>query len=202
MSKKRIKSQNGEYPRIVKIFFCCFAILVVIGLVFAYKDGISKNDDNIDTITETDDDSDNSKGTVIDSNNTTDKKQEENKTTNISEKSSSNTKNNKKYDIEVDAKTISNVYYNNELDGNKKYFGKIIKTTAKFVKAEKSSLSGWMVSFDTDGKYDYYCTSFKKGEKNYFSEYNRGETLVIYGKVDELIGNSLNLKNCDIEKLK
>lgn len=105
-----------------------------------------------------------------------------------------------KYDIEVDAVTISNVYYNNALDGNKQYFGKRIKTIARFEEAEKGYLTGWNVTFNTDGIYDYYCSTFKSGEENSFSEYNRGETLIIYATVDELVGSYINLKECDIER--
>ncbi len=106
----------------------------------------------------------------------------------------------REYDIEVSAKTLSKVYYNNELDGNKKYFGKRIKTTGKFTSAEKGRLTGWNVVLVTGERYDYYCSTFADGEEKHFSEYNRGETLIIYAKVDELIGGYLNLKNCDLER--
>ena len=105
-----------------------------------------------------------------------------------------------KYDIEVDAKTLSKVYYNNKLDGNKKYFGKRIKTTGKFTSAEKGKLTGWNVVLVTGERYDFYCSTFADGEEKHFSEYNRGETLIVYAQVDELIGGYLNLKNCDLEK--
>lgn len=107
-----------------------------------------------------------------------------------------------KYDIEVDAKTISNVYYNNKLDGNKKYFGKRIKSYGKFTSAEKGTITGWSIILNTTGRYDYYCTSFASGEEYSFSSYNRGENLIVYAEVDELIGNYIRLKNCDLEKQK
>ena len=102
--------------------------------------------------------------------------------------------------IEVDAKTISNVYYNNKLDGNKKYFGKRIKSSGKFTSADKDSITGWSVILDTGERYDYYCTSFVDGEERAFSNYNRGQKLIVYGEVDELIGSYLRLKDCDLER--
>lgn len=118
------------------------------------------------------------------------------------EKESERIKELSKYDIEVDAKTLSKVYYNNELDGNKKYFGKRIKTTGKFTSAEHGKLTGWNVVLVTGERYDYYCSTFVEGEEKHFSEYNRGETLIVYAKVDELVGGYLRLKDCDLERKK
>ena len=109
-------------------------------------------------------------------------------------------KSNKNYSIEVDSKTIIDTYYNNELDGNKKYFGKRIKTVGKYIEAEHGAITGWNVTFTTDGVYNFYCSSFVQGEENHFSEYNRYEPITIYATVDELVGGYLNLKECDLEK--
>ena len=119
---------------------------------------------------------------------------------NLSSTKDTNEYGNKHYSIEVDPVTISDVYYNNELDGNKKYFGKRIKTTGRFTSAEKGALTGWNIVFNTDGIYDYYCSTFVGGEEKHFGIYNRGETLTIYATVDELVGSYINLKECDIER--
>ena len=51
------------------------------------------------------------------------------------------------YDIETSLKEMSEIYYNNELNGNKQFFGKRIKTKAKFEETSSGTFSGLIAYF-------------------------------------------------------
>lgn len=105
------------------------------------------------------------------------------------------------YDIEISLKEMANVYYNNELNGNKQFFGKRVKTQAKFRKTSSGILSGLIAYFDGgDSIYDIHCTSFDKETKGILSELNRNETVNIIGTVGQLISPSIKFENCKIYK--
>lgn len=105
------------------------------------------------------------------------------------------------YDIEISLKEMANVYYNNELNGNKQFFGKRVKTQAKFRKTSSGILSGLIAYFDGgDSIYDIHCTSFDKETKSILSELNRNETVTIIGTVGQLISPSIKFENCKIYK--
>ena len=105
------------------------------------------------------------------------------------------------YDIEISLKEMANVYYNNELNGNKQFFGKRVKTQAKFTKTSNGIFSGLIAYFDGGNSiYDVHCTSFDKETESILSELNRNETVNIIGTVDELVSTSINFENCKIYK--
>lgn len=102
------------------------------------------------------------------------------------------------YDLVVTPDEIRRVYTNNELDGNKKYGLKRIKTTTAFLSVDTSSFLGTSASFDT-----FYCRSFNSKEdvKN-LSSLNRNEVYTIIGTANEWVSTSLNgnlhLEDCII----
>lgn len=105
------------------------------------------------------------------------------------------------YDIEISLKEISEVYYDNELNGNKQFFGKRIKTQALFEETSSGTFSGLIAYFDgINSIYNIHCTSFDKETKQNLSTFNRGETLNIIGVVDELVSSSIKFKECKIFK--
>jgi len=105
------------------------------------------------------------------------------------------------YDIEISLKEMADVYYNNELNGNKQFFGKRVKTKAKFRETSSGMFSGLIAYFDGGNAiYDIHCTSFDKETEGKLSELNRNETVNIIGTVGELISPSINFKNCKIYK--
>lgn len=104
-------------------------------------------------------------------------------------------------DIEITTKEMSEIYYNNKLNGNKQFFGKRIKTQAKFDKTSSGTFSGLIAYFKgIDSIYDIHCTSFTEETKSNLSTLNRNEVVNVIGKVDELIGSSIKFKDCKIYK--
>ena len=96
---------------------------------------------------------------------------------------------------------MSDIYYNNELDGNKHFFGKRVKTQAKFEDTSSGTLSGLIVYFKgIDSIYDIHCTSVDDDSKNNLSTFNRNEIINIIGTVDELSNSSIEFKDCKIYK--
>lgn len=105
------------------------------------------------------------------------------------------------FDIEISLKEMSEVYYNNELDGNKQFFGKKIKTQAIFEETSNGMFSGLIAYFKGENSiYDIHCTSFDKETKENLSTFNRNEKVNIIGTVDELVSSSIKLKDCKIYK--
>ncbi len=107
----------------------------------------------------------------------------------------------KDFDIEISLKEMSEIYYNNKLNGNKLFFGKKVKTQAKFDETSSGIFSGLIAYFDgINSMYGIHCTSFDKETKQNLSTFNRGETLNIIGTVDELVSSSIKFKECKIFK--
>lgn len=105
------------------------------------------------------------------------------------------------YDLEISLKEMSDVYYNNELNGNKHFFGKRIKTQAKFDETTSGTFSGLIAYFKSkNSNYGIHCTSFDEETKSSLSELNRNEIVNIIGTVDTLVGSSINFKDCKIYK--
>lgn len=105
------------------------------------------------------------------------------------------------FDIEISLKKMSEIYYNNELDGNKQFFGKKIKTQANFEETSSGMFSGLIAYFKEENSiYDIHCTSFDKETKQNLSTFDRNEKVNIIGTVDELVNSSIKLKNCKIYK--
>ncbi|MBS7021585.1 MAG: hypothetical protein KH135_07075 [Firmicutes bacterium] len=105
------------------------------------------------------------------------------------------------YDIEISTKEMSEIYYNNELNGNKQFFGKRIKTQVIFDETSNGSLSGLIAYFKgIDSIYNIHCTSFTEETKSDLSTLNRNEMVNVIGEVDELIGSSIKFKDCKIYK--
>lgn len=108
---------------------------------------------------------------------------------------------NNDYDFDISLKEMSEIYYNNELDGNKKFFGKKVKTKAKFNQVSTGTFSGLIAYFDElDSIYGIYCVSFDKKTKNKLNTFNRNEVLTVIGTVDTLSSSSIKFKNCNINK--
>ena len=96
---------------------------------------------------------------------------------------------------------MADVYYNNELNGNKQFFGKRVKTKAKFRETSSGMFSGLIAYFDGGNAiYNIHCTSFKKETASKLSELNRNETVTIIGTVGELVSNSIHFEECKISK--
>lgn len=107
----------------------------------------------------------------------------------------------KDFDIEISLKEMSEIYYNNKLNGNKQFFGKKVKTQAKFEETSSGTFSGLIAYFDgINSIYGIHCTSFDKETEQNLSTFNRGETLNIIGIVDELVSSSIKFKECKIFK--
>lgn len=105
------------------------------------------------------------------------------------------------YDIEITTKEMSEIYHNNELNGNKQFFGKRIKTQAQFDETSSGTFSGLIAYFKgIDSIYNIHCTSFTEETKSNLSTLNRNEIVNVIGKVDELIGSSIKFKDCKIYK--
>lgn len=105
------------------------------------------------------------------------------------------------FDIEISLKEMAEIYYNNELNGNKQFFGKKVKTQAKFDETSSGMFSGLIAYFKgIDSIYNIHCTSFDKETKNNLSTFNRNETVNIIGTVDELVSSSIKFTNCKIYK--
>lgn len=105
------------------------------------------------------------------------------------------------YDLEISLKEMSEVYYNNELNGNKRFFGKRVKTRAKFDETTSGTFSGLIAYFkNKDSNYGIHCTSFDDETKSNLSELNRNETVNIIGTVDTLVSSSIKFKDCKIYK--
>ena len=127
--------------------------------------------------------------------NTTEKKTETDSNQNETNKIESD------YDIEISVKELANAYYNNELDGNKRFFGKRIKTKANFEKVEDGTFTGLSAYFtNAESKYNIYCSDFEKETKSQLSTFNRGESLNVIGTMNVLSGKTLMFKNCKIYK--
>ena len=94
--------------------------------------------------------------------------------------------------IEVkDVNELADVYFNNELDGNKKYFGKKVKLSGYFDRIDKSWLGDLWVYFDgKDSHYGVFCSDMSETEKAKVSEFDKGEEVVFQGLVDTLVSNS------------
>ncbi len=105
------------------------------------------------------------------------------------------------YDIETSLKEMSEIYYNNELNGNKQFFGKRIKTKAKFEETSSGTFSGLIAYFKgIDSIYNIHCTSFDDETKSNLSSLNKDEIVNIIGTVDELVSSSIKFKDCKIYK--
>ena len=105
------------------------------------------------------------------------------------------------YDLEISIKEMSEVYYNNELNGNKNFFGKLIKTKAKFDETSSGMFSRLTAYFKgIDSIYNIHCTSFENDTKEKLSTFSRGEIVNIIGTVDELVSSSIKFKDCKIYK--
>lgn len=111
----------------------------------------------------------------------------------------------KKYDIEMDVKTLMDYYYEYGVrQGNVTYFGKKIKTSANFDYSD----SWWpkMVYMNglNDNNYRVACTSFKGDSFKKMSKKNSGDIINFIGKVDEFLtsdnGKSgiLGFEDCEI----
>jgi len=99
--------------------------------------------------------------------------------------------------IEIpNANEIIETFDNNELDGNKKYFGKWIKTTAYFDEIDKSWLNDlWVVMYarkDNGFKSSYgiVCEKLSKTEKTKVSEFDEDQPITFIGKNDGLSGGA------------
>lgn len=122
----------------------------------------------------------------------------------VTEKISDNVKN---YDIEEDIDVFVSTYYNNELDGNKKYYGKRIKLTGELnnIDTDDSVIVNLGITcyLKTTQKLDVAC-NFKDGDATYLSDYSRGEKITIIGTVDEVVKgfpkNLIYLKKCEVIK--
>lgn len=99
-----------------------------------------------------------------------------------------------KYDLYIDENTLASTYENNELDGNKKYFGKRIKTSSTFESVSSGTFSGLMLYMNK-----IYCSSFNsKDDEGKLSELNKGQSISIIGTADTWVSSKLNLKDCEI----
>lgn len=100
------------------------------------------------------------------------------------------------YDLEVEPNVIKETYKNNELDGNKKYFGKRIKVTDKYEKVE-TFLGDIMLYLD-----DVYCDSYNsEKDKEKLSTINKGQIVTVIGTGDGYAG-TFKLKDCEIIEIK
>lgn len=103
--------------------------------------------------------------------------------------------------IEDTLTNMSNVYYNNEVNGNNTYFGKKVKVSAivSSISSDSSVFfnTGVTIHLDENGsKYGLMCNN----EDGIYgvNNINRGDRITVIGTMDERIGSSLFLKNCNI----
>lgn len=171
-------------------------IIAIVGCGIIFLTGIFDDNSDDNNIKK----KDNNKINIIEKKQS--KQVQENKTE-IKKESKTNIQNDNSldYDIEISIKEMSEIYYNNELDGNKKFFGNKVKTQAKFSETSNGMFSSLIAYFDgIDSIYNIHCTSFEKETKKILSTFNRNETVNIIGIVDELIGSSIKFKDCKIYK--
>ncbi len=100
--------------------------------------------------------------------------------------------------------TIIDVFYNNELDGNKQYFGKWVKTSALFDKIDHSWTGDLWVYFDAKNSKGYYghygilCNEMSKEEKAKISNFDKGKPVVFIGLNQGIIGDSrIEFNKCE-----
>ena len=108
------------------------------------------------------------------------------------------------YDVETSIKEMAQVYYDNELNGNKTYFNKRVKLTGIIddISYDKSVAfnTGISIIIHEDGaKYRVYC-NFKDGDASGITDYKKDDTITIIGNVNEMLSNSLSLNKCVISK--
>lgn len=93
------------------------------------------------------------------------------------------------FDVEEDIKVFVETYYNNELDGNKKYFGKRVKIkgTLNNIETDDSVFfnMGTTCYLKTNKHYDVAC-NFLDGNAKGLSEHSRNKDITIIGEVDTL----------------
>ena len=103
-------------------------------------------------------------------------------------------------------KEMSDIYYNNELDGNKQFFGKTVMVKGYFrdVQNNELSIGGWSVYggmwIHIDGKksvYDAVCLDMKDMEKSKISNFDRGQEIIFNGVVDGLDQEFIVFKKCE-----
>ena len=103
----------------------------------------------------------------------------------------------------ADPNEIIDTFYNNELDGNKKYFDKWIKTTANFREIDDGLFTGFLAYFNVrksngfTAVYGIVCEDIAKNEKAKISGWDRGQTISIVGLNKGLSGSVVVFEKCE-----
>lgn len=191
--------KNGEITRMFVVCFACVFLLIFVVVILAMSSGNKQRESSIST-QET-------------SETTSEVKDSTSSTTQSTSSTTQTTSENTKKEIknsyeEIDAKTLTDYYYNyGYRQGNIKYFGKVIKTTAYFDYSD----SGWLYTIvymngPSGSHYSVSCGSFKGDAFKKMSEKNKGDEIIFIGKVDELVSSDnyksgiLGFNDCEIVK--
>jgi predicted nucleic acid-binding Zn ribbon protein len=196
---KMNSSKRNETIRMLIICFVCILIVMLFVIASAMSIGNKQRDS--------------SKSTQETSETTSEVKDDTTSTTQTTQSTQSTSSTTTKKEIknsyeEIDAKTLTDYYYNyGYRQGNIKYFGKVIKTTAYFDYSD----SGWLYTIvymngPSGSHYSVSCGSFKGDTFKKMSAKNKGDVITFVGKVDELVSSDnyksgiLGFEDCEIEE--
>jgi len=102
-----------------------------------------------------------------------------------------------------DPNVIIDTFYNNELDGNRQYLYKWVRTTALFDEIDRSWLDDLWVYFDVKkpngyyAKYGVLCNEMSEKEQDKIHNFDKGKPVVLIGKIDGLLaGSRIEFNKC------
>ena len=103
--------------------------------------------------------------------------------------------------------TLVDVYYNNELDGDKQYSDKWIRTIVLFNKVHESFITGdTSVYFDVKNDKGYYghygiiCSHMSEAEIDKISNFDKGKPMVFIGFYQGILVSDLGFNKCEFSE--